>query len=212
MLGFCTLSVNLAFYPFAFDMLNVTPKGWGLLITVYYGADLFAMFIAGQMEAGSGKHSSAVFYGSIAATASIWFDLCICEGICCGFAASICRRDFHGNLRHNTCRTLPDNVRQGVHGKSRGFERYDQWHWQTDGDGGHIMYCCKIFLYRGVCFLQRLFAYICCDREYTFRKNSGPKKQPPCGSVNTAAGYGVFAFFFDLYRFLSASSVRALTF
>lgn len=79
-LGFCTLSVNLAFYPFAFDMLNVTPKGWGLLITVYYGADLFAMFIAGQMEAGSGKHSSAVFYGSIAATASIWLIYAFVKG------------------------------------------------------------------------------------------------------------------------------------
>jgi len=43
--GFSTISVNLAFYPFAFDDLHVTARGWGLMISVYYGANVIAMLI-----------------------------------------------------------------------------------------------------------------------------------------------------------------------
>jgi len=43
--GFCTLSINLSFYPFAFDFLKVTAKGWSLIITIYYGTNLAAMLL-----------------------------------------------------------------------------------------------------------------------------------------------------------------------
>jgi len=48
--GFSSISVNLAFYPFAFDTLNVTAKGWGLMISVYYGANVIAMLIVKGLQ------------------------------------------------------------------------------------------------------------------------------------------------------------------
>ena len=57
-----TISVNLAFYPFAFDMLRVTAKGWGMMITAYYGASLLAMFIAGQMDVRSERRRTPTIY------------------------------------------------------------------------------------------------------------------------------------------------------
>lgn len=70
--GFCTISVNLAFYPFAFDILKVTAKGWGMMITAYYGANLLAMFIAGQMDSRPDKGDARTFYSCLAAVAVIW--------------------------------------------------------------------------------------------------------------------------------------------
>ena len=70
--GFCTISVNLAFYPFAFDMLRVTAKGWGMMITAYYGASLLAMFIAGQMDVRPGKGGGRPLYIWLGAAAVIW--------------------------------------------------------------------------------------------------------------------------------------------
>lgn len=72
-IGFCTLCVNLAFYPFAFDLLKVTAKGWGLMITIYYGTNLIAMllvrFIAKQIEG----RETGVFYFSLVLVSLIWF-------------------------------------------------------------------------------------------------------------------------------------------
>ncbi|RCX17617.1 transmembrane secretion effector [Anaerobacterium chartisolvens] len=45
-MSFGIASVNTAFYPFAFDVLKVTPKGWGLMISVFYGTSLTGMLIA----------------------------------------------------------------------------------------------------------------------------------------------------------------------
>ena len=40
---FCTTSVNIAFYPFAFDFLKITDNTWGLMMSIFYGASLIAM-------------------------------------------------------------------------------------------------------------------------------------------------------------------------
>ena len=40
---FGTVSVNIAFYSFAFDTLKVTSAYWGLLLSVLYGMNIFAM-------------------------------------------------------------------------------------------------------------------------------------------------------------------------
>ncbi len=45
-MSFGIASVNTAFYPFAFDVLKVTPKGWGLMLSVFYGTSLTGMLIA----------------------------------------------------------------------------------------------------------------------------------------------------------------------
>lgn len=53
--GFCVISVNLSFHAYAFDLMRVTPKGWSLMISIYYGTNLIAMPVAlyaGRMFAG----------------------------------------------------------------------------------------------------------------------------------------------------------------
>jgi DHA3 family macrolide efflux protein-like MFS transporter len=44
--GFGVVSVNMAFYPFAFDNLRVGEKGWGFMMSIFYGSNLIAMGIA----------------------------------------------------------------------------------------------------------------------------------------------------------------------
>jgi len=74
-LGFCTISVNLAFYPYAFDVLKVTAKGWSLMITIYYGANLLAMFLTGYISSRSGRYemrTGRVIYGCLGVVSLIW--------------------------------------------------------------------------------------------------------------------------------------------
>jgi len=74
-LGFCTISVNLAFYPYAFDIIKVTAKGWSLMITVYYGANLMAMFLTGYIDSRSGRNnvrSSRMIYACLCVVSLIW--------------------------------------------------------------------------------------------------------------------------------------------
>lgn len=72
--GFCTLSVNLSFYPFAFDVLSVTAKGWSLMITVYYGTNLIAMLLVGCFDRRCRRKGSggALFYLCLALVSVIW--------------------------------------------------------------------------------------------------------------------------------------------
>lgn len=43
---FATTSVNIAFYPFAFNTLKVSNKIWGIMMSIFYGANLLAMPIS----------------------------------------------------------------------------------------------------------------------------------------------------------------------
>lgn len=71
-MGFSTISVNLAFYPFAFDMLNVTARGWGLMISVYYGANVIAMLIVKRLNSAYKKRSSILIYSCLIIVSVIW--------------------------------------------------------------------------------------------------------------------------------------------
>lgn len=44
-IAFCSVSINMAFYPYAFDVLKLGAKEWSLLISVYYGTNLLAALI-----------------------------------------------------------------------------------------------------------------------------------------------------------------------
>lgn len=70
--GFSTISVNLSFYPFAFDILNVTAKGWSLMITVYYGTNLVATLLLKLLGDHAGRIGGKLFYGGLLAVAVIW--------------------------------------------------------------------------------------------------------------------------------------------
>lgn len=70
--GFCTISVNLAFYPYAFDVLKVTAKGWSLMITVYYGTNLVAMLLVKYLERYFRGMEGRIFYAGLTVVSIIW--------------------------------------------------------------------------------------------------------------------------------------------
>jgi DHA3 family macrolide efflux protein-like MFS transporter len=70
--GFCTISVNLSFYPYAFDVLKVTARGWSMMITVYYGTNLLAMLFLKYLGAHLKKHDGRLFYSGLCIVSVIW--------------------------------------------------------------------------------------------------------------------------------------------
>lgn len=70
--GFCTISINLAFYPYAFDVLKVTAKGWSLMITVYYGTNLVAMLLVKYLDKIFKKREGRLFYTGLIIVSIIW--------------------------------------------------------------------------------------------------------------------------------------------
>lgn len=71
-MGFCSIAMNMAFYPFAFDSLGVTAKGWSLMISVYYGTNLLALpvirFTGGKRQ----RPDFRLFYAGLFLTGIIW--------------------------------------------------------------------------------------------------------------------------------------------
>ncbi len=71
-IGLCTISVNLAFYPFAFDVIKVTGKGWSLMITIFYGTNLLAMLLTKHLDKRYGIRDGRLFYSCLTAVSLIW--------------------------------------------------------------------------------------------------------------------------------------------
>lgn len=73
-IGFGSICVNLAFYPFAFDVIKVTARGWSLMITIYYGTNLLAVFLTGYLSGFSSRavKNGRLMYGCLAAVSLIW--------------------------------------------------------------------------------------------------------------------------------------------
>jgi MFS transporter, DHA3 family, macrolide efflux protein len=70
--GFCTISVNLSFYPYAFDVLKVTARGWSMMITVYYGTNLLAMFFLKYLGEYFKKRDGRLFFIGLCIVSIIW--------------------------------------------------------------------------------------------------------------------------------------------
>lgn len=70
--GFSTISVNMAFYPYAFDVLMVTAKGWSLLITIYYGTNLIAVALVKRLERSVNVLDGGVLFAGLIAVSAIW--------------------------------------------------------------------------------------------------------------------------------------------
>ena len=64
--------MNMAFYPFAFDVLKLDSKGWSLLISIYYGTNLLAMFISFVMSDRIKKFPWGTIYAGFIITAFLW--------------------------------------------------------------------------------------------------------------------------------------------
>jgi MFS family permease len=45
-LCFCSSAMNMAFYPFAFDLLKITSRGWGFMLSIFYGTGIISMLIS----------------------------------------------------------------------------------------------------------------------------------------------------------------------
>jgi MFS family permease len=71
--GFCTVSVNLAFYPYAFDMLKVTAKGWSLMISIFYGTNLISMLLVKCFRNRVRMNAGRIFYAGLAIVSILWF-------------------------------------------------------------------------------------------------------------------------------------------
>ncbi len=68
----CLISVNMAFYPFSFDILGLTAKGWSFMISIYYGTNLFAMLLMGIFNTKSEAAMWKIIFTGFAMTAVIW--------------------------------------------------------------------------------------------------------------------------------------------
>lgn len=68
----CSVSMNMAFYPYSFDVLGLTAKGWSLLISVYYGTNLLAAFLLYKPLKKVSQKPWATIYTGLVITALIW--------------------------------------------------------------------------------------------------------------------------------------------
>ncbi len=71
-IGLCTISVNMSFYPFAFDVIKVTGRGWSLMITIFYGTNLLAMALTRYLDRIYGIRDGRLFYGCLTVVSVIW--------------------------------------------------------------------------------------------------------------------------------------------
>lgn len=71
-ISFCTISVNMSFYPFAFDVIKVTGKGWSLMITIFYGTNLLAMLLTKSLDKKYSIKDGRLFYSCLTAVSLIW--------------------------------------------------------------------------------------------------------------------------------------------
>lgn len=78
--GFCAISMNMAFYPFAFDSLGVTGKGWSLMISVYYGTNLLVLPVMGLIGARGRSLDFKLFYAGLFVTGAIWLTYTFVNG------------------------------------------------------------------------------------------------------------------------------------
>lgn len=70
---FCTTSVNIAFYPFAFDILKITDKTWGFMMSIFYGASLLAMPVTLMVKIKAGTFYKLFIPASLIIISLIWY-------------------------------------------------------------------------------------------------------------------------------------------
>lgn len=80
-IGAVGASVNIVFFPYAFDVLRVTDKGWGLMMSVFYGTNLLAMFISIFLNRLLNKGMMPFVFVSLIMTSIIWFNYGIVDNL-----------------------------------------------------------------------------------------------------------------------------------
>lgn len=92
--GFCAVAVNMAFYPYAFDTLKVTAKGWSLMISIYYGTNLMALPVMDFLGSKRKRPGFRLFYGGLFLTGLIWLSY----AFICGFSAVLLLQFTEGTI------------------------------------------------------------------------------------------------------------------
>ncbi|HHW31469.1 MAG TPA: MFS transporter [Clostridiaceae bacterium] len=80
-ISFCIISINMAFYPFAFDVLKVTEKGWSLIMSIFYTANILAMIISITFTKKIKKIYMLFVYVFLFIVSVIWFTYSILDNI-----------------------------------------------------------------------------------------------------------------------------------
>lgn len=69
---FSTISVNIAFYSFAFDVLGVSESTWGLILSILYGMSFFSMLLLLLFKKWFDKRSLRIVYGMLIVVSAVW--------------------------------------------------------------------------------------------------------------------------------------------
>jgi len=72
-------SINIAFFPFAFDTLRITERQWGLMISIFNGTNFLAMILAFLLNSKINKRMDIYIIISAIAISWIWFFYSITE-------------------------------------------------------------------------------------------------------------------------------------
>lgn len=70
---FSTISVNISFYSFAFDVLKVSGRTWGLILSILYGMSFFSMLLLLFFKKWFDKKSLRIVYGMLVVVSAVWF-------------------------------------------------------------------------------------------------------------------------------------------
>jgi MFS family permease len=63
----------IAFYPYSFDILKVTEKGWGLIMAFFYTTNIIAMLLAVSLRKKLSRLSMTPIYLLMIAASAVWF-------------------------------------------------------------------------------------------------------------------------------------------
>lgn len=68
-----TACMNIAFYPFVFDILKISSEEWGILMSVFYGTNVIAMLITFVMNKKMNGTKLTVIYFLYLVISAVWF-------------------------------------------------------------------------------------------------------------------------------------------
>lgn len=68
----CMISINIAFYSLAFDSLKVSSESWGILMSIIYGMNFFAMILFLRFDNWFNKHSKTIVKLLLLSLSAVW--------------------------------------------------------------------------------------------------------------------------------------------
>lgn len=72
-LSLCAISINIAFYPYAFDVIQITGKGWGVMMSIFYGTNLVATAAVLSLQKYINKSPRHFIYIPLVVVSAVWF-------------------------------------------------------------------------------------------------------------------------------------------